>query len=101
MTLRDKFFKECTDPSNNSGKDAGLRKINMTPHDLFEWFKTNMQGQLLPIDSVSVSLTDDEINKKARMFMSSGLNIGGGDSGWIESAYKQGCKDVITLINGK
>lgn len=41
--LRNKFFKECTDPSPNSGKDAGIRKVNMTAHDLFEWFKSNVR----------------------------------------------------------
>ena len=41
--LRNKFFKECTDPSPNSGKNAGIRKVNMTAHDLFEWFKSNVR----------------------------------------------------------
>ena len=36
INLREKFFNECTD------KDvSGLRRINMTPHNIFEWFKEN------------------------------------------------------------
>lgn len=41
--LRNRFFKECTDPSPDSGKNAGIRKVNMTAHDLFEWFKSNVR----------------------------------------------------------
>ena len=33
--FRAKFFKECT------SKREGLYKVDMTPHDLFEWFKRN------------------------------------------------------------
>jgi len=36
VELRNNFFNECTTetPREESGK-----KANMTPHDLFEWFK--------------------------------------------------------------
>ena len=37
--LRDKFFKECTTETPIS---RDLKKINCTPHNLFEWFKTNV-----------------------------------------------------------
>jgi len=32
--LRDKFFNECTI------KEDGLSKINLTPHNVFEWFSS-------------------------------------------------------------
>ena len=36
VELRNNFFNECTTetPREESGK-----KVNMAPHDLFEWFK--------------------------------------------------------------
>ena len=34
--IREKFFKECTD------KVDGFAKVNLTPHNLFEWFKQNL-----------------------------------------------------------
>jgi len=37
--LRDKFFNECTDDPKNVMVD---RKINITPHNLFEWFRKNV-----------------------------------------------------------
>jgi len=43
--LRDKFFDECTDETrhNSTTTQTQIRKINMTPHDLFEWFRRNIQ----------------------------------------------------------
>lgn len=42
--LRDKFFKECTDTTEDKGFGATrARKVNMTPHDVFEWFKQNVK----------------------------------------------------------
>lgn len=38
--LRDKFFRECT---TETPKERGLKKVNMTPHNLFEWFKSNLE----------------------------------------------------------
>ena len=34
--VREKFFKECVD--NFEGE---LPKVNLTPHDMFEWIKRN------------------------------------------------------------
>ena len=34
-TLREKFFAQCTDYNET----AECPKVNMAPHDLFEWFK--------------------------------------------------------------
>lgn len=40
--LRDKFFNECVDISNHpSAPDQKV--VNMTPHNLFEWFKTEIK----------------------------------------------------------
>jgi len=41
--LRVNFFKECTTetPKNESGK-----KLNMSPHNLFEWFKLEINEYL-------------------------------------------------------
>ena len=37
--LRRKFFNECTD--ENPVSPRIIRKVNMTPHNVFEWFKNN------------------------------------------------------------
>ena len=37
--LREKFFRECTSPDPDK---RGLRKVNLTSHNLFEWFKNNV-----------------------------------------------------------
>ena len=47
--LRNKFFEECTI------KKDGLRIVNMTPHNIFEWFAQ----QSTP------TVTDEEIEKQA------------------------------------
>jgi hypothetical protein len=44
--LRDKFFKECTE-TYEAGKGLSVvRKVsyNIAPHDLFEWFKRELQA---------------------------------------------------------
>ena len=38
--LRDKFFKECT---TETPLIRDLKKINMTPHNVFEWFQNNIE----------------------------------------------------------
>jgi hypothetical protein len=41
--LRGKFFKECTHTRDDNGRTASIiRKIDVAPHDLFEWFKSNV-----------------------------------------------------------
>jgi len=37
--LREQFYKECT---TETPKNILLKKVNLAPHDLFEWFKTNI-----------------------------------------------------------
>ena len=39
VNLRDKFFAECTDDIN------GLKKVNMAPHDLFNWFEPHLKTE--------------------------------------------------------
>ena len=42
--LRRKFFKECTHTRDDKGRTASLiRIIDLAPHDLFEWFKSNVR----------------------------------------------------------
>lgn len=41
--LRDKFFKECTDHRPNF---KAVHKVNIAPHDLFEWFKGEVEEYL-------------------------------------------------------
>lgn len=36
--LREKFFEECTDSD-----DGKLCKVNMAPHDLFEWVRKHIE----------------------------------------------------------
>jgi hypothetical protein len=44
IKLREKFFRECTHEPFSQGTDTGtLKKVNLAPHDLFEWFKRNIQ----------------------------------------------------------
>ena len=45
IKLRDKFFKECTDASPNSGKNAGIRPVNLNAHNLFEWFRKECESK--------------------------------------------------------
>jgi hypothetical protein len=43
--LRDSFFFECTDVISVCDGRVKDRKVNMTPHNLFEWFKSNIEQQ--------------------------------------------------------
>lgn len=45
--LREKFFAECTDNKDFPTWDGYIKKpvINIAPHDLFEWFKKNLEGE--------------------------------------------------------
>lgn len=36
--FRDKFFKECTNKTEYYPEFGDALKVNMAPHDLFEWF---------------------------------------------------------------
>ncbi len=50
--LRKEFFDECTTmtPREESGK-----KVNLAPHDMFEWFKRKISGKMpekLQVDGV-------------------------------------------------
>ena len=38
--LREKFFKECTSKDSIDGVKV---KIDIAPHDLFEWFKKEIE----------------------------------------------------------
>ena len=41
--LREQYFRDCTHrPMPTSTNTGGTLKINMAPHDLFEWFKKNI-----------------------------------------------------------
>jgi hypothetical protein len=40
--FREKFFKECTKIDSMDGR---MVKIDITPHNLFEWFKKEMTSQ--------------------------------------------------------
>lgn len=44
VELRNNFFKECTTetPREESGK-----KVNIAPHDLFEWFKREISEYVI------------------------------------------------------
>ena len=44
IKLRSKFFDECTDKNTDVDRYHGnlYPKVNMTPHDLFEWIKKNI-----------------------------------------------------------
>ena len=37
--LREQFYKECT---TETPQKLLLKKVNLAPHDLFEWFRTNI-----------------------------------------------------------
>jgi hypothetical protein len=43
--LRDRFFKECTDRSEHYPEFGDIPKVNMTPHNIFEWFKSSLIHQ--------------------------------------------------------
>ena len=41
--LRKDFFRDCTDHRPNL---KVLNKVNIAPHDLFEWFKKRVETEL-------------------------------------------------------
>lgn len=41
--LRKKYFDECTFKLSGEIKDILLPKVSMNPHDLFEWFKKEIE----------------------------------------------------------
>lgn len=44
--LREKFFDECTDSIHFHHGTGRLPKVDMAPHNVFEWIKTNcLKGQ--------------------------------------------------------
>jgi len=52
--IREKFFTECT---NFIGGGDTLRKVNIAPHDLFEWFWDNLQSHSTTDISIKVKDT--------------------------------------------
>ncbi len=56
--LRDKFFKECTNKGNTG--HLQLPKVVMAPHDLFEWFKPDLQAAISDNSLVFAEWIDDQ-----------------------------------------
>ena len=50
--LRDRFFEECTDSDI---------KVNMAPHDLFEWFMRNVPKPSLPTEDEKRKFTFNDM----------------------------------------
>ncbi len=72
QTLREKFFKECTDILSDSSV-----KINIAPNDLFEWFMKELQPCCLSNDS--------QIEQMANEKFKGSLSTNGEDKKlWIE-----------------
>jgi len=44
--IREKFFKECTEEHGRLNLAYRPRKINLMPHDLFEWFRPFLRPEL-------------------------------------------------------
>ncbi len=42
--LREKFFAECTDQIYQHREGCMVKKINLAPHDMFEWIVKNFGG---------------------------------------------------------
>jgi hypothetical protein len=56
---------------------------------------------LLAEPAVMVMLpTNEQIQGMVTKYMISGRTIGGGDSGWIEAAYKDGLNDLVKMLKG-
>ena len=83
--LRDKFFKECVDnPSQSmSGQVVGLEarpRVNLTPHNLFEWFWKEITPQVEqshtkeeePKEGDILVLEEDILNIDGSVFVKSG-----------------------------
>lgn len=47
--LRDKFFKECTKDVEPGKYSLGIKKVDMAPHDLFEWFAPYLKSNSEPV----------------------------------------------------
>jgi hypothetical protein len=61
--LREKFFKECTKIDSMDGR---MVKIDITPHDLFKWFKKEMTSQ--PASAPAIPDEQDELKHELRGF---------------------------------
>jgi hypothetical protein len=47
QVLREKYFQECVMMEVSSDKSYNMLKINRAPHDLFEWFKLQVDSYCL------------------------------------------------------
>ena len=45
--IRENYFKECT---TITPSEPGLKKVNMSAHNLFEWFKAEIEEYLKQTD---------------------------------------------------
>lgn len=48
-----------------------------------------------------LKMPDYDLDELASIFMSSGKTMGGGDSGWIKSAFKAGFQKALELLTFK
>lgn len=55
--LRKRFFNECT---KNDSMDGRMVKIDIAPHDLFEWFKNQIEP---PQQGITIPASDSVKNK--------------------------------------
>ena len=64
--LREKFFKECTDaiPIPGESTNKTYPKVNMAPHDLFEWFKPYLQREWIDVNVRYPEPEKDGLSKK-------------------------------------
>lgn len=44
--LRKEFFHECTDKTFANKYSPSIKKVSVTPHDLFEWFRKKLAGNV-------------------------------------------------------
>jgi hypothetical protein len=56
--LREKYFEECTEKDN-----TGIPRVNLHPHNLFEWFKRNISDHFVDVNNM---VTDEEIEREAQ-----------------------------------
>lgn len=60
QSLREKFFKECVDTRTEKGKMICVKKVNMAPHGLFEWFIKELQERNSDVASERLSEAVDD-----------------------------------------
>ena len=65
--LREKFFKECVSQRHYANRGYENR-VNMAPHDLFEWFKKELLPTAQPTEVYVPVSVEDELPEDTKCY---------------------------------